>query len=159
MSLLPGMSIIVPRTPTEGFVKKKKEMRKYLEVLVDDDGRFHFSTEEAEDQTSNPKEFDKEFKQLLGDLTEFMWKNKTMAISQVIRKISMAEVIATVQPYEQAESFWENMMFHTIPQYENFAAKIKKPYGFDNRAVVRPITGTPGTSIFPIKTPFGKNWN
>lgn len=106
-----------------------------------------------------PKEFDKEFKQMLGSLTEFMWSNKSMAISRVIRMVSMAEVLGTSQPYEQAESFWENMMFHAIPQYEGFAARIKEPYGFDSRAVVRPITGTPGMSIFPVKAPFGKGWN
>ena len=134
-------------------------MRKFLEVLVDDDGRFHFSTEETEDRISDLKKFEKEFRQLIGDLTEFMWKNKDVAVSQVIRKISMAEILATAQPYEQMETLWENMMFHTIPQLEEFAAKIKRPYGFDSRDVVRPLTGTPGMQVFPVKKPFGKGWN
>lgn len=134
-------------------------MRKYLEVLVDDDGRFHFSTEETEDRNPDPKKFEEEFRRMLGVLTEFMWKDKNVAVSQVIRKISMAEILATAQPYEQVESFWESMMFHTIPQWEEFAAKIKRPYGFNSRAVVRPLTGTPGMSVFPVKKPFGKGWN
>jgi len=134
-------------------------MRKYLEVLVDDDGKFHFSTEEAEVKTIDPRRFEKEFKQLLGDLTEFMWENRNVTVSQVVRMLGMAEVVATAQPYEQAENFWENMMFHTIPQFEDFAARIKERYGFESDAVVRPLTGTPGMSVFPVKAPFGKGWN
>ena len=134
-------------------------MRKFLEVLVDDDGRFHFSTDETDGGIPKPQEFEKEFMQLTHDLTEFMWKTKDQMISRVVRKISMAEILATAQPYEQAEAFWDNMMFHTIPRYERFAANIKKPYGFDDKKVTRPLTVMPGTSMFPIKTPFGKGRN
>ena len=53
------------------------------------------------------------------------------------------------------------MMFHTIPQFEKFAAAIKKPYGFDERAVNRPLVGGPlvgGPDIlpFPFQPRFGK---
>lgn len=134
-------------------------MRKYLEVLVDDDGRFHFSTDETDGGVPKPQEFEKEFKQLMLDLTEYTWRSKDPMISRVIRKISMAEMLATAQPYEQAEEFWDNMMFHTIPRYEKITAKVKEPYGFDNRKVTRPVTYSPGTSVFPIKAPFGKSRN
>ena len=63
-------------------------MKKFLEVLVDEDGKFHFSTEEefvteeafaAENprtKVEHAKEIDKLLKRLVHDMTEFMWQNK-----------------------------------------------------------------------------------
>ena len=129
-------------------------MRKFLEVLVDDDGKFHFSTDETFEGIPSPKVFDKEFKHLLYDMTEFMWQNKQQKVSQAIRLISMAEMLGGAQPYEMAEDFWGAMMFHCIPAYEAFAAEIKKPFGFDSKAVTRPVTGGSGVQVFPINRLF-----
>ena len=132
-------------------------MKKFLEVLVDEDGKFHFSTEEefvteevfaAENpraQMGHVKECDKRLKQLVHDMTEYMWKTKDQGICQAVRMVAMAEILGCAQPYERAEEFWSLMMFHTIPQFEKFAAAIKKPYGFDDRAVTRPIV----PNLFP----------
>ena len=139
-------------------------MRKFLEVLVDDDGKYHFSTDETFEGIPSPKVFDKEFKHLLHDMTEFMWKNKEQRFSQAVRMVAMAEILGCAQPYEHAEEFWSLMMFHTIPQFEKFAAAIKKPYGFDDRAVTRPIVGGawaggPNTMLFPLGQTLGKMGN
>ena len=115
-------------------------MRKFLEVLVDDDGKYHFSTDETFEGIPSPKVFDKEFKHLLHDMTEFMWQNKQQKVSQAIRMLSMAEMLGGAQPYEMA--------------YEAFATEIKKPFGFDSKAVTRPVTGGSGVQVFPINRLF-----
>ena len=151
-------------------------MKKFLEVLVDEDGRFHFSTDEtfvteeefsSEDrqaQAIHMKECDARLRQMVHDLTEYMWRTKDQGIPQAIRVIAMAEILGGAQPYESAEMFWDLMMFHTIPQLEEFAAAIKRPYGFDDRLVNRPLIGGPlvgGPDVmsFPIPQPCGKIWN
>ena len=151
-------------------------MKKFLEVLVDEDGKFHFSTEEefvteeafaAENpraQLDHAQEIDTLLKRLVHDMTEFMWQNKEQRVSQAVRLVAMAEILGCAQPYEHAEEFWSMMMFHTIPQFEKFAAAIKKPYGFDERAVNRPLMGGPllgGPDIlpFPFQPQFGKMGN
>lgn len=151
-------------------------MKKFLEVLVDEDGNFHFSTDEVffteEEFASEPhktrvahmKEYENKLKGLIHDMTEFMWKYKDQRFSQAVRMVAMAEILGCAQPYEHAEEFWSLMMFQTIPHYEAFAAAIKKTYGFDDRAVTRPLVGGPlvgGPDImaFPIQKPFGKMVN
>lgn len=125
-------------------------MKKFLEVLVDDNGAYHFSTEEsfiteeafaAETdlaQVAHMKEYDNRLRQMIHDVTEFMWRTKDQNVCQAIRMVSMAEILGCAQPYARAEEFWDLMMFHTIPQFEHFVAAIKKPYGFDESAVSRP---------------------
>ena len=125
-------------------------MKKFLEVLVDDNGAYHFSTEEsfiteeafaAETdlaKVAHMKEYDNRLRQMIHDVTEFMWRTKDQNVCQAIRMVSMAEILGCAQPYERAEEFWDLMMFHTIPQFEHFAAAIKKQYGFDESSVSRP---------------------
>ena len=130
-------------------------MKKFLEVLVDEDGKFHFST---------AKDLDKLLKQLVHDMTEFMWRNKEQKVSQAVRLMAMAEILGCAQPYEHAEEFWSLMMFHTIPQFEKYAAAIKKPFGFDDRSVTRPIVGGawaggPDMMAIPIGQMMGKMGN
>lgn len=148
-------------------------MKKFLEVLVDEDGRFHFSTEESfvtpEEfavkshpvQAEHMKECDAKLRQMVHDLTEYMWRTKDQGIPQAIRVVAIAEILGGAQPYESAEMFWDLMMFHTIPELEEFAAAIKKQYGFDDRFVRRPLMGGPlvgGPDVmsFPIPQPCGK---
>ena len=143
---------------------------------MDEDGKFHFSTDEVfiteEEFASQPrqtkaahmKEYENKLRGLIHDTTEFMWKTKNQRFSQAVRMVAMAEILGCAQPYEHAEEFWSLMMFHTIPQFEAFAAAIKKPYGFDDRAVTRPLVGGPlvgGPDImaFPIQKSFGKKVN
>jgi hypothetical protein len=131
-------------------------MRKYLEVLVDDDGTFHFSTDEQFSEKLTPQLFDREFRQLLHDMTEFMWQNKEQKVSQAVRMVAMAEILGCAQPYEHAEEFWSMMMFEIIPHYEGLAGDIKRPYGFENRSVTRPRVFAPGSQVFPVGQLFGK---
>ncbi|MBO6082620.1 MAG: hypothetical protein J6P46_06310 [Bacteroidales bacterium] len=152
-------------------------MKKFLEVLVDEDGKYHFSTDEAfvseEEFTSEDvqrkkihmERCDRMLERLVHDMTEFMWQNKEQRVSQAVRMVAMAEILGCAQPYEHAEEFWSLMMFHTIPQFERYAASIKRPYGFDDRAVNRPLVGGPfvGSSPdmlpFPLPSQFGKMGN
>ena len=148
-------------------------MKKFLEVLVDEDGRFHFSTEEAfvtEEEFASGNRYaqrmhmeqcDARLRQMVQDLTDFMWRTKDQRIAQAIRLVSMAEILGCAQPYERAEEFWDLMMFNTIPQLEEFAADIKGRYGFDNRTVTRPVVGGslfggPDFLSFPIPQSPGK---
>ena len=143
---------------------------------MDEDGRFHFSTEEtfvteeefaSENryaQRRHMEECDARLRQMVRDLTDFMWRTKDQHIPQAIRVVSMAEILGCAQPYERAEEFWDLMMFHTIPQLEEFAADIKREYGYDDSAVIRPLVGGPlvgGPDImaFPVQQPFGKMMN
>jgi len=131
-------------------------MKKYLEVLLDDEGTFHFVSERPLGKKQDQAAFDQEFRKLLHDITEFMWQNRDQQVSQAIRMVSMAEMLGSSQPYEQAEEFWSLMMFDTIPQYESYAASIKEPYGFNDRKVIRPTVLSPGTTMFPASIPLRK---
>ena len=151
-------------------------MKKFLEVLVDEDGKFHFSTDESfvteEEfasenryaQRRHMEECDAMLRQMVRDLTDYMWRTQDQHIPQAIRVVSMAEILGCAQPYERAEEFWDLMMFNTIPQLEEFAADIKRKYGFDDRNVTRPFVGGPlvgGPDImaFPVQQPLGKMMN
>ena len=170
------LPIIAPGPPTEADRKNKSTMKKFLEVLVDEDGKFHFSTEEefvteeefaAKDGASQivqMEKCDKRLRQMVNDLTDYMWRTKDQGIPQAIRLIAIAEILGGAQPYESAEMFWSMMMFHTIPELEHDAAAIKKRYGFDDHAVNRPLVGGSifgGSEImqFPIPQPCGKIMN
>ena len=151
-------------------------MKKFLEVLVDDDGKFHFSTEEAfvteeefaaencRAQLGHAAECDRRLKQLVHDMTEYLWRTRDQAICQAVRLVSMAEILGCAQPYERAEEFWSLMMFDAIPKLEAFASAIKRSYGFDDRTVSRPLVGGPlvdgrELTVLPIQPSRGKKAN
>ena len=102
--------------------------------------------------------YDRKLRQLVHDLTEFMWKHKDQQVSQAVRSLAIAEILGCADPYDHAEEFWSLMMFHTIPQFEHFAAAIKRRYGFDDRSVTRPYIGgtLPEGISFPIPQPASK---
>ena len=168
--------ILARGLPTEAARQYNHIMKKFLEVLVDEDGKFHFSTEEEfvteeafaakhpRAKVEHAKEIDKLLKRLVHDMTEFMWQNQEQKVSQAVRLVAMAEILGCAQPYEHAEEFWSLMMFLTSPQFEKFAAAIKKPYGFDDRAVTRPLVGGawaggPDMMAFPLGQALGKIGN
>ena len=128
-------------------------MKKFLEVLMDDDGNMHFSTDfQFPDSVENPPVNMEEYKQehdqltrkLMRGLVQEVWKKRSFNPSKAIRYLAMAEIIACAEPYEVAEEFWSTMMFSYIPNYEKFASKLKRPFGYDSRKMKRPVTG-----IFP----------
>ena len=128
-------------------------MKKYLEVLLDDDGMFHFASERPLGKKRDQDAFDREFRKLLHDIAEYMWQNKGEQVSLAIRLVAMAEILGAAQPYERAEEFWSLMMFDMIPKYESYAASIKEPYGFNDRKVIRPSVFPSGASVFPASIP------
>ena len=128
-------------------------MKKFLEVLVDDQGEMHFSTDyEFSDSIENPptdweketKETDQRYRQIIRGLVNTLWKDHNLHVSKAIRFLSMGEIMACAEPYDNAEEFWSAMMFACIPHYESYASSLKKPYGFDPKKMIRPITG-----VFP----------
>lgn len=138
-------------------------MRKFLEVLMDDDGALHMSTDFTfVDDIDNPpadiaqyaKEADKMHRTAIRAMVETMWKDRNLNVSKAIRYLSMAEVMACAEPYDNAEHLWSALMFDYIPYYEKFANKLKTPYGYDPTHIIRPITmGNPSffkTGIMPL---------
>ena len=119
-------------------------MRKILEVLMDENGAFHFSTDVKKEEMMDPIAFKQTLKRMIESLVQENWKKRNFNLSPVIRLISMAEPLATDQPYMQVEEFWTTMMFELVPQVEDYAAKLKRPYGFNNEKVERPLTFFPG---------------
>lgn len=136
-------------------------MKKFLEVLMDDDGLLHVSTDfEFPDSVVSPPgelakragEMEDLNKKAIRSLITEAWKNRNYHPSKAIRILAMAEIMACAQPYENAEEFWRVMMFDYIPHHEKFASNLKRPFGFNASEVVRPIkVGGPEliTSIFP----------
>lgn len=137
-------------------------MKKFLEVLMDDDGMLHFGTDfsfpdsyessrkDVDEFVSQNKDLDK---RIIKSLVEEVWKNKNMHPAKAIRLLSMAEMMACAQPYEQAESFWWTMMHDYIPAQEKYSNALKKPFGFDASKMVRPIVWGPQSgksSIMPL---------
>lgn len=124
-------------------------MKKFLEVLVDDEGNYHISTDYVFlDEIENPpqdskdvmSECDKYLRQTIKGVTEAMWRDKNNNISKAIRYLSMSEVISCAEPYDEAENFWFSMMFGFIPSYEEYSTKLKRPYGYDSSKMIRPIS-------------------
>ena len=128
-------------------------MKKFLEVLVDDNGEVHLNTDfKFHDSVENPitdikkaaKEDDATHKQMIRGVVNALWNEHKLDVSKAIRYLSMAEMLSCAEPYQQAEEFWCTMMFDHIPYYESFATGLKIPYGYDHTKIVRPITG-----VFP----------
>ena len=125
-------------------------MKKFLEVLVDDDGEMLFSTdfEFADSVESPPKDLDEEaklldqrYRQVMRGLINAVWRDHNLNVSKAIRYLSMAEIISCAEPYEVAELFWSTTMFHFIPHYEKYSSSLKKPYGYDPSKIIRPVGG------------------
>ncbi|MBR5403254.1 MAG: hypothetical protein IK113_03400 [Bacteroidales bacterium] len=133
-------------------------MKKFLEVLVDDNGEMLFSTdyEFADSIESPPKDIEEEaklmdhrYRQVMRGLINTVWRDHNLNVSKAIRYLSMAEIISCAEPYETAELFWSTMMFSFIPHYEKYSSSLKKPYGFDPSNIIRPISG-----VFPMGLSF-----
>ena len=127
-------------------------MKKYLEILVDEEGNFLFSTDEQplKGIDNHVKEKDLNLLKLTEALVKECWKNQNQVFNQLIRTLSMAEALSCAQPYSMVEEYWSTMMFSTIPFYEKKVAKMKIPYGYKDREVIRPKVFSPGMSIFPL---------
>ena len=142
-------------------------MKKFLEVLMDDDGLLHFSTDfEFADSRDNPPsdmkahelEMDDLNRRAIRSLVKELWGNRNQHPGKAIRIISMAEIIACAEPYDHAENFWSAMMFDYIPRYEKLASALKKPYGYDPSGMIRPISAVfpDGMPTFPFNFGSGK---
>ena len=140
-------------------------MKKFLEVLEDENGNFIMKTDvEFFDELDNPPKdfntasafFDKTVKRLIKAMTETGWRDENVHVSKAIRYLTLAETISCDQPYDNAEQLWSTLMFSFIPHYESFADKLKKPYGYNPSTVIRPMTipGPGGASCFPLSVPF-----
>ena len=118
-------------------------MKKFLEVLIDDAGEMHFNSEcefvkntPLSDRYSVTEKLDEA---AIRALVRQFWEKQDPEVAFAIRVLSMAEIVSTPNPYERAEEFWYSMMHDYIPSQEKFAEKLKVPFGFDPKSVVRPI--------------------
>ena len=115
-------------------------MKKFLEVLVDEDGKFHFSTEEefvteevfaAENpraQLDHAQEIDKLLKQLVHDMTEFMWQNQEQKVSQAVRLVAMAEILGCAQPAGIVEeAYWSTLLALLGDRATHLASRVDIP--------------------------------
>lgn len=141
------------------------DMKKFLEVLMDDEGLLHLSTDfEFADSRDNPPsditahmaELDDLHKRAIRSLVNEVWKNRNQHPSKAIRILAMAEIIACAEPYDHAEQFWSTMMFDYIPGYEKLASSLKKPFGYDPSRMIRPVSGVFTGGIPPFPFGFGK---
>lgn len=139
-------------------------MRKFLEVLMDDNGELHFSTDfEFADSVERPpkdlKEFEKVFdrynKGAIRGLINAVWKERNQDVAKAIRYLSMAEIITCAEPYEGVEQLWHSMMFDYMPHYERYSDQLKVPYGYNPSKKIRPLAvdSKKGIVSLPFKMP------
>ena len=118
-------------------------MKKFLEVLIDDAGEMHLSSDcefvKTTELAKRHEVAEMLDKAAIKSLIKEVWEKKNSEVSFAIRLMSMAEMIANPEPYCQAEEFWFNMMHDYIPMREKFAEKLKMEYGFDPSTVTRPV--------------------
>ena len=137
-------------------------MKKFLEILLDDEGQMHINTEcgfVASKDSVSIEFMDKLFKSAIRAFSSKIWKDKDQEASFAIRVLSCAEILATAEPYKMAEEFWATMMFNFIPHYETYGNKLKRPFGFDPKSITKPIVGGP-FNMMPIdKDSMGKYFN
>ena len=138
-------------------------MKKFLEILMDDNGELHFSTDfEFADSIENPvkdmnahiKEADRLHRTAIRGVVNAVWKERNLHVSKAIRYLSMAEIITCAEPYDGAEQFWYAMMFDYLPMYERFSDQLKMPFGY-NPAKNRPLSWDcqKGFVSLPFKLP------
>ena len=115
-------------------------MKTFLEVLVADDGRLHMRTDYAfYDDVCHPapsksaakKQNESMNRMLIEGIIPALWEKRETQADKAIRYLSMAEIIATAEPYDHAENLWHALMFDYIPRYEKLADRLEIPFGFD----------------------------
>ena len=124
-------------------MQKRLTMKKFLEVLIDDAGEMHLSsdchfvkTTELAKRSEVSNLLDKA---AIKSLIKELWAKKDPEVSFAIRVMSTAEMLANPDPYGQAEEFWFYMMHDFIPMMEKYAERLKVEYGFDPSSVKKPV--------------------
>lgn len=117
--------------------------KKMLEILVDENGEYTFNCEFSPIASPDPfakremlkaeKEIEKIVRKLIDEYIE------GGPLSQVIKVLSIADIAASIQPYEQIEELWANMMFSYLPKNEKRLRRIKESKGFKVK-VIEPQT-------------------
>ena len=131
-------------------------MKKYLSVEVDDNGKFHLSSDFPQDYMDcflqHPEQGEKAFTKLIQSFVPAFWDGPNPLYMKLIRTLFMTGVVACAEPYCEAEDMWSTLMFSFIPQFEKRAAAIKRKYGFDDSGITRPFSlGTfPQCGIMPL---------
>ena len=139
-------------------------MKKFLEVLMDDNGELHLSTDiEFADSIERPvkdiKAFEKIYdiinRRAIRGLVNAVWNEKNQDVAKAIRYLSMAEIITCAEPYQGIEELWYSMMFHYLPHYERYSDQLKVPYGYNPSNKVRPLSmdSQQGFVSIPFKMP------
>ena len=132
-------------------------MKKFLEVLMDDDGTMHIKAEDPVPDPREPdveKKYDQMHKAAIKAMTENIWKKHDLRASMAIRVLSMADMACDCQPYEHLNHFFFMMLESFLPHYENYCNKLKAPYGFKAKEMVKPFTCDGATIMKLAGDPF-----
>lgn len=118
-------------------------MKKVLEVHLDDNGEMHISAEDFFPDLAEPdceKKADHLFRSTIKALTKLLWEKQDLRVSKAIRLLSMSEMACDRQPYQHVDQFFFTMMDSFLPQYEKFCNKLKAPYGFRSKELIKPFS-------------------
>ena len=132
-------------------------MKKLLEVLMDDTGELHIEAEDLIPGPEDPdvkKKYDNLYKAAMRALTKCLWRDQDLRVSKAIRLLSMSEMACDRQPYEHVDQFFFTMMNSFLPLYEKYCNKLKKPYGFNPKEMVKPFTMNDFNCIQMLENPF-----
>lgn len=131
-------------------------MKKFLEVLLDDNGEMHIKAETPVPDLDDPKatkKADTLYKAAMRSLVKAIWQKHDMRASAAIRILSMAEMACDRQPYEHVDQFFFTMIHDFLPHYEQYSNKLKAPYGFKRTEMIKPIIMGGSTLMKMTKLP------
>lgn len=97
-------------------------MKKYLLVEVDEDGKFHLSTDLPQDYWDHfqrrPAQGEKALSKMMSSFVPAFWDGPNPLYMKLIRTVFIAGVLACAEPYCEAEDMWSTLMFSLIPRFE-----------------------------------------
>lgn len=119
--------------------------RKVLEILVDENCNYSFETEFNELDSLDPREdasvtkFERTLDPMIKALFQEYFRNNNLLLSKVVKFLTIADICADAQPYDNIESLWSMMMHSHLPRYEKKYRRMKEAMGFKNK-VIEPIS-------------------
>ena len=134
-------------------------MKKFLEVLLDDNGEMHISAEDLVPEMEDPgvkEKTDALFKAAIKALVKTIWKNQDLKASKAIRILSMAEMACDRQPYQHVDQFVFTMIDNFLPHYEKDSNYLKAPDGFRRKEMIKPFSMGDSSMIQLPDYPFRK---
>lgn len=98
--------------------------KKLIEISIDENGKFLFETNSdclgvGDFKLSmSESEFLKKLDPLVESLFVEYFKNKNERLSRIVKLLTVADICADAQPYNNIEELWHVMMHIHLPKYE-----------------------------------------